>query len=379
MPYATQSHAMHETLIRLAPGTALREGIDLILKGRTGGLIVIGHDHVVDSLCHGGFQLDVEFSPARLRELSKMDGAVLLSDDGDKIVRANVHLTADPAIPSEETGTRHRTAERAGLQTGRTVVSISKATGVVTVYRQGMRHVLPDPSTQWHRADSALSTLELLWTRISSALTSLAWSETNQVATLGQVTAVIHRMQQARAMTSEIDCEIRELGTAGRILATRLTELSGDLDRQHELLILDYRTEGATLSVSDTIGALDTLDQADSTAIGAVLGYSGVPASTRVVPLGLRLLDGLPGLSEQLSHRLIKRFGSLSGLLCATEDELRSVDGVEVHHAWLIRAQAGKDELPTGQNPRERSQRTQSSAQHNPSARAKPSACAPFS
>src|SRR2546430_9817349 len=96
----------------MAPGTALRDGLERILRGRTGALIVLGHDRAVETLCTGGFSLDVEFSATRLRELCKMDGAVVLSSDGTRIVRAAVHLMPDPAIPSEESGTRHRTAQR---------------------------------------------------------------------------------------------------------------------------------------------------------------------------------------------------------------------------------------------------------------------------
>ena len=117
---------MRATLALVAPGTALRDGLERILRGRTGALIVLGHDKAVEGLCTGGFPLDVEFSSTRLRELCKMDGAVVLSSDGTRIVRAAVHLMPDSAIPTEESGTRHRTAERVARQTGHPVISVSQ-------------------------------------------------------------------------------------------------------------------------------------------------------------------------------------------------------------------------------------------------------------
>src|SRR4051812_20793503 len=96
----------------VAPGTAMRDGLERILRGNTGALIVLGHDRSVDSISTGGFDLDVDFSATRLRELSKMDGALVVTSDLSKIIRASVQLVPDPTIETQETGTRHRTAER---------------------------------------------------------------------------------------------------------------------------------------------------------------------------------------------------------------------------------------------------------------------------
>ena len=114
---ATTDDLLRATLAAVAPGTALRDGLERILRGNTGALIVLGHDRAVEALCTGGFELDVEFSATRLRELSKMDGGVVVTADLGKIVRAGVQLVPDPNIATEETGTRHRTAERVAKQT----------------------------------------------------------------------------------------------------------------------------------------------------------------------------------------------------------------------------------------------------------------------
>src|SRR5215475_15811535 len=144
----------------VAPGTGLRDGLERILRGNTGALIVLGHDRLVESLCTGGFPLDVEFAATRLRELAKMDGAVVLSSDGTRILRAAVHLMPDPSIPSEESGTRHRTAERVAKQTGYPVISVSQSMRIIGLYVNGIRHVLDDSGAILSRAYQALATLE---------------------------------------------------------------------------------------------------------------------------------------------------------------------------------------------------------------------------
>src|SRR5262249_33312769 len=151
---------LRATLALMAPGTALRDGLERILRGRTGALIVLGHDQMVESLCTGGFSLDVEFSATRLRALCKMDGAVVLSSDGTRIVRAAVHLMPDSTIPSEESGTRHRTAERVAKQTGYPVISVSQSMRIIGLYVNGQRHALDDSAAILSKANQALATLE---------------------------------------------------------------------------------------------------------------------------------------------------------------------------------------------------------------------------
>ncbi len=150
-----QRPTLREAVARLAPGTALRDGLERILRGRTGALIVLGYDDSVEAICDGGFSLDVRYAPTRLRELCKMDGAVVLSTDGSRILRANVQLVPDPSIPTDESGTRHRSAERAASQTGYPVISVSHSMSIVTVYLSGERHVLADSATILSRANQA--------------------------------------------------------------------------------------------------------------------------------------------------------------------------------------------------------------------------------
>src|ERR1043165_4064065 len=182
---------LRETLGRLAPGTPLRDGLERILRGKTGALIVLGYDDSVEAICDGGFALDVRYAPTRLRELSKMDGAVVLSSDGTRILRANVQLVPDPSIPTEESGTRHRSAERTAIQTGYPVISVSHSMSIVTVYVAGERHVVPDSATILSRANQTINTLERYKGRLDEVSKQLSTAEIEDFVTLRDVMRVV--------------------------------------------------------------------------------------------------------------------------------------------------------------------------------------------
>jgi diadenylate cyclase len=174
---------LRANLALMAPGTALRDGLERILRGRTGALIVLGYDTTVESLCTGGFALDVEFSSTRLRELCKMDGAVVLSSDGTRIVRAAVHLMPNPDIYTEESGTRHRTAERVAKQSGYPVISVSQSMHIIGLYVNGQRHVLDDSAAIMSRANQALATLERYKLRLDEVSGTLSALEIEDLVT----------------------------------------------------------------------------------------------------------------------------------------------------------------------------------------------------
>src|SRR5689334_7110203 len=210
---------LRATLALMAPGTVLRDGLERILRGRTGALIVLGYDRIVESICTGGFPLDVEFSATRLRELCKMDGAVVLSSDGARIVRAAVHLMPDPAIPSEESGTRHRTAERVAKQTGFPVISVSQSMRIIGLYVKGHRHVLDDSAAILSKANQALATLERYKLRLDEVSGTLSALEIEDLVTVRDAVAVVQRLEMVRRIADEIAGYVVELGTDGRLLA----------------------------------------------------------------------------------------------------------------------------------------------------------------
>ena len=336
---------MRETIARLAPGTALRDGLERILRGRTGALILIGYDDSVETICDGGFSLDVRFAPTRLRELSKMDGAVVLSSDGSRILRANVQLVPDPSIPTDESGTRHRSAERSAIQTGYPVVSVSHSMSTVMVYVAGERHVVPDSATILSRANQTIATLERYKTRLDEVSRQLSMAEIEDFVTLRDVMTVVQRLEMVRRISLEIDADVVELGTDGRQLKLQLEELLGDNDTARELIVRDYHANPEPPTAAQVGGTLDELDALsdnellDFTALARVFGYPSTleAQDSALNSRGYRAMSGIPRLQFAHVDLLVRSFGSLQGLLAASADDLQSVEGIGSMWARHIR------------------------------------------
>jgi diadenylate cyclase len=325
---------LRANLALMAPGTALRDGLERILRGRTGALIVLGHDAVVESICTGGFPLDVEFSATRLRELCKMDGAVVLSSDGTRIVRAAVHLMPDPSIPSEESGTRHRTAERVAKQSGFPVISVSQSMRIIGLYVNGQRHVLDDSAAILSRANQALATLERYKLRLDEVSGTLSALEIEDLVTVRDAVAVVQRLEMVRRIADEISGYVVELGTDGRLLALQLDELMAGVDADRTLVIRDYLPTGRKARTFDEglveLDLLTATEMIDLVAVAKAIGYPGASDAldAAVSPRGFRLLAKVPRLPAQIVDRLVDHFGSLQRLLGATVEDLQAVDGV---------------------------------------------------
>ena len=221
----------------------MRDGLERILRGRTGALIVLGTDKTVDSISTGGFTLDVPFTATGLRELAKMDGAIIVDKDVTRILRAAVHLMPDHAIPSEETGTRHRTADRVA-QTGYPVISVSQSMQIIALYVGDIRHVLEDSGTILSRANQALATLERYKLRLDEVSATLSALEIEDLVTVRDVAVVAQRLEMVTRIASEIDDYVLELGTDGRLLSLQLEELITGVDAERELVVRDYLPAG---------------------------------------------------------------------------------------------------------------------------------------
>src|SRR5690554_5681617 len=213
----------------MSPGTQLYDGIDSILKARTGALIVIGDCHEVLELVSGGFKIDSEIAPAALYELAKMDGAIVLSSDAKRILYANTQLTPDPMIPSYETGTRHRTAERVAKQTGQIVISISQRRNVISIYKENWKYILREVSVILSKANQALSTLEKYRSVFRQSLVNLSALEFEDLVTLTEVVTVLQRSQMVERIASEIERYVIQLGAEGRLVTMQLEELMADV------------------------------------------------------------------------------------------------------------------------------------------------------
>ncbi len=341
MPTSPGDEALRDTLRVLAPGTGLRDGLERVLRGHTGALIVLGYDGDVDALCSGGFSLDAEFSATRLRELCKMDGAVVLSDDLTRILRAGVHLMPDPALPTGETGTRHRTAERVARQTGYPVVSVSQSMSIIGLYVDGRRYVLDDSTTILSRANQALATLERYKMRLDEVAGTLSALEIEDLVTVRDAAAVSQRLEMVRRIASEIDGYVVELGTDGRLLSLQLEELMAGVDAERELVVQDYLPTGRRTADDALLDldALPSLDLLDLQGVARCYGFAGGADTldTTVSPRGYRLLAKVPRLPRTVVDRLVDHFGSLQKLLGAGIDDLQVVDGVGESRARTVR------------------------------------------
>jgi diadenylate cyclase len=337
--------ALRELLGRIAPGTALRDGLERILAGRTGALIVLGYDRVVESICTGGFALDVALSATRLRELAKMDGAVILSSDGLRIVRAGVHLMPDPTVPTEESGTRHRTAERVAVQSGFPVISVSQSMHIISVYVAGRRYTLEHPTTILARANQALAALERYKLRLDEVASTLSALEIEDLVTVRDAMSVSQRLEMVRRIADEIEGFVVELGTDGRLLALQLDEMLAGVEEDRALLVRDYMPGGAARrprTIEDVLAELRTLSATELLDLSAVARCYGLPTAadaldSPVSPRGYRLLARVPRLPAAIIDRLVEHFGGLQKLLAATIEDLLAVDGVGEARARGIR------------------------------------------
>jgi diadenylate cyclase len=341
---ATTDDQLRSTLAAVAPGTQLRDGLERILRGNTGGLVVLGYDRGVEALCTGGFRLDVEFLSTRLRELAKMDGAIVLSDDLQRIVRASVHLVPDPTIPTEESGTRHRTAERVARQTGYPVISVSQSMRIIVLYVDGRRYVVDDSAAILSRANQALATLERYKLRLDEVAGTLSALEIEDLVTVRDALAVTQRLEMVRNIAGEIEGYVVELGTDGRLLALQLDELMAGVEAERELVIRDYLPTGGrrTRTTEDVLADLDELSPVELLELPAIAKVVGFPSGADsldapVSPRGYRLLAKVPRLPRTVVDRLVEHFGSLQKLLAAGIDDLQAVEGVGETRARGVR------------------------------------------
>jgi diadenylate cyclase len=340
--HALDGHQLRATLASLAPGTPLRDGLERILRGGTGALIVLGNSKVIDSISTGGFIVNVSFTATALRELAKMDGALIVDQDLSRIHRAAVHLTPDHTIESQETGTRHSTADRVAKQTSFPVVSVSQSMKIIAVYVGGQRRVLEDSGKILSRANQALATLERYKLRLDEVTSTLSALEIEDLVTARDVAVVVQRLEMVTRIAREIEDYVLELGSDGRLLSLQLEELITGVDSERELVVRDYLPQGRRrCDPADMLAKLKSLpggDLVDVSQVARTLGLGGSDhLDSTVGPRGYRLLAKVPRLPLGLLERLVEHFGSLQKLLSASVEDLQGVDGVGELRARSIR------------------------------------------
>jgi diadenylate cyclase len=339
---ARQEPRLVRALEMVAPGTAVREGLDNIVQARTGALLCIGESEELSFLLSGGMKLDIDYTPALLYQLAKMDGAIILSANGAKILWANVQLMPDPTIMSLETGTRHRTAERVSKQTDALVIAISQARSVVSLYLDGAKYILEDIPVVLAKANQALATLDKYRSRLDQVSTRLTALEFEGGVTLHDVLTVLQRSELVTRMAVEIERYIVELGAEGRLIEMQLEETMVGVAADKSALARDYLVEPSEETfamVLDTMARLPHQDLLDFGRLSEMLGYDRKlnTLDHPVSPRGYRILGRIPRLPKLVVQKIVDEFTGLDEILAATDSELESVDGVGDTRAKDIR------------------------------------------
>ncbi|MGF1595604.1 MAG: DNA integrity scanning diadenylate cyclase DisA [Acidimicrobiales bacterium] len=339
--------ALLRAMAQVAPGSPLRTGLDRILLSGRGALIVIGDGPEVLNICSGGFLLDAAYTPQRLSELAKMDGAIILADDASRIARANVHLVPNPNVQTSETGTRHRTAERVARSLNLPTVAVSESRKEIQIYVGDQMHHLLTPSRLLERSNQAIQTLERYRARLDTVSQNLSALEVEDLVTLRDVVEVIQRVEMVVRISAEIERNLVELGSDGRLVRLQLEELMVGVVDDRRLLIKDYVRESGRFHIDEAMAILGALDDEalfddQSLAESLHLGGSSTDLDGNIEPRGYRLLSKLPRVNESVVGSVIDRFGTLGRVLRATASELEAVAGIGPARAKVLKEGVGR-------------------------------------
>jgi diadenylate cyclase len=327
----TEDRTLSDILQFIAPGTPLREGIDNVLRAQTGGLIVVGYNDKVQELVDGGFGIDCMFSPSSLYELAKMDGAIILNEQGNKILLANAQLAPNSGIPSSETGMRHRTAERVAKQTKALVIAISQRRTVITLYQGNLRYSLRDISVILTKANLAIQTLEKYKIVLEQSITNFGLLEFEELVTYHDLMQVMRRFEMVFRIKNELLSYLSELGTEGRLIRLQMKELMTDMEIEARLMFKDYISDGE-MDLEDVLTRFQELSKAgviEDTVLLKLLGYHGyVHLEETISPRGYRMLNKIPRLPPIIIDNLVQRFKHFRNIVSATVAELDDVEGI---------------------------------------------------
>lgn len=323
----------------LAPGTQLRDGLDRILHGGTGALIVLGNNNKVQRVCSGGYQLNVECTGQNLRELAKLDGAIIVSNDLSVIIAAGVHLVPSGDLPTAETGTRHRSADRTAQVAGVPVVTVSASMNTVSMFHGGRRHPVETVLQVTSRANQTMATLSRVVTRLMDQLAQFSLLEISEQATLRDLTHVAHRLELTRRLSSEMQFHVDILGVEGRMASLQHAELASNFDGLAELLTEDYAHNLANPEDFNLL-RLHNFSAEELFSSGLVAERLGFGANANLeqslATRGVRLLSRVGRLPAPLVAKLVAHFG-LQELFGTSVAQLMELEGIGPRRARQIR------------------------------------------
>ena len=337
-------NAITDILKLIAPGTPIRDGLENILRAKTGALLLItDNNEIIKEIVDGGFTINEDYTSSKLYELAKMDGAIVLSGDLKKILFANAQLIPSREIETMETGTRHRTAERTAKQTGELVISISQRRNIITIFKGNDRYILEDTNAVLNKANQGVQTLEKYKKVFDNKLNILNEYEFNDIVTLQNVILAIQRAEMVMRIVDEIQGQIYELGNDGRLVKMQLEELVGGVEKEELLIIKDYLAPTKDkLNSEDVLDSLSELTYEElnkESSIAKLLGfdvfdnYDEVGVYTR----GYRILSKIPRMPTNIVENLVSSFKSFQHILAADIESLDEVDGIGEIRARTIK------------------------------------------
>jgi len=309
-----------DVLKMVAPGTSLRVALDDFLNAKMGALIVVDNGNLGD-IVEGGFRVDTKFSAQKLVELAKMDGAIILSKDVKEILNANTLLYPSITIPTKETGTRHKAAERTSKQTKTIVIAVSERKNKISLYYGDASYQLQRSSEVLRRASETLQILEKQRDIFDELLSNLNSLELRRHATINDVCIVLQRVEIMKRVSEVVQRYLIELGQEGVIVKMRLKELMSGLSKEEELILKDYFG-------SNHSSSLEILERMDFDFLLEPMNISRLLFEEihdkNISPKGIRLL-GRTNLLERYVDLLIGNFENLSEIIGASNEELLEV------------------------------------------------------
>jgi len=303
----------------IAPGTSLRVALDGVLKIGKGALIVIENQNLL-SLLDGGFRLNTKFTPQKLIELAKMDGAIVLNSDLKKINFANVLLTPDTKIKTNETGTRHKAAERTAKQAGTIAIAISERKHEITLYYKSLKHLFLETGELLRRANEYIYFLEKQKELFEKSVERLTRSELRKITNIDNVLSVIQKGKIIQKISDELRRYIVEIGKDADVLKIRLKELTLGVEKETDSVIRDY-SEFNLNRINSILNSFSFEELFDKNKIYQVLSLNeSISEKTK----GWRILS-MTSLENKEIALLIQSFSSLEKILLLQDDLLKPI------------------------------------------------------
>jgi diadenylate cyclase len=326
----------------VAPGMLLRRALDDIIMAEFGALIVFLDDiREQEDILQGGFYIGASFSPEKLYELAKMDGAIILDESVSRILAANVQLAPDPSIATNETGMRHRAAERMARQTAKFVLTVSRRRKVITLYYKNHKHQISDINTLIVRISQTIHTAERYKGLLDNKSLKIEGDEFLDRVQLIQVTELINDSIGIMYLLAEIEPYVLETGSEGRLALMRLNSIKDDVATLMQLYVKDYCFQNPSdQALISLVGDLKTVTPADHLKIAEILGWSVKGEANlydvTVRPRGYRLLKQVAKIPPSTADKVVDQFGDLVHLSMADEESLLEVDGIGEKRAQSI-------------------------------------------